>query len=53
MAVRRDMRRKVARVKAQAARVPRGMDLPGLTSSPERLAPDMMPVTPEKRTPKT
>ena len=25
----------------------------GLTSSPDMFAPDMMPVTPEKRTPKT
>ena len=52
-AVRSDMARKVARVKAQAERVPRGMFLAGLTSSPDMLAPDMMPVTPEKRTPKT
>ena len=32
---------------------PSNLYLAGLTSSPDMLAPDMMPVTPEKRTPNT
>jgi hypothetical protein len=52
-AVRRASSMKVRKVKRQAERVPRGMLLLGEMRSPERLAPAMMPVTPEKRTPKT
>ena len=44
---------RVARVNRQAPRVPLGMFFPGDTSSPDMLAPAMMPVTPENRTPNT
>ena len=66
--VSRERSRKVARVRAQAERVPvlckyfffmyllnlpLGIEKPGFFSSPERFAPAMTPVTPEKTTPKT
>ena len=51
--VRMESRRKVRSVRRQADRVPVGMLRLGVTRSPERLAPDMMPVTPEKRTANT
>ena len=51
--VRRLRRMKVMKVVAQADSVPMGMFLPGDLRSPDRLAPAMMPVTPENRTAKT
>jgi hypothetical protein len=40
-------------VNAQADKVPLGMFFPGDLSSPDMFAPDMIPVTPENKTPKT
>ena len=42
-AVRMARTMKVAKVKAQEERVPRGMDRPGCFSSPDRFAPAMIP----------
>ena len=41
------------KVNKQAPKVPLGILLPGEINSPDILAPDIIPVTPEKRTPKT
>ena len=51
--VRRLRRMKVVKVVKHADRVPRGMFLPGDLRSPDRLAPAMIPVTPENKTAKT
>ena len=44
---------KVTNVKRQADNVPLGILFPGDTKSPDKLAPAIMPVTPENKTPKT
>ena len=41
------------RVKKQADNVPLGILLCGETNSPDKFAPDIIPVTPENKTPKT
>merc|ERR1712079_141686 len=48
--VRRARMMKVVKVVRQADRVPLGILLAGSFRSPDRFAPAMMPVTPEKRT---
>ena len=53
IAVRRERIMKVEKVKRLADKVPLGILLPGEMRSPDKLAPAMTLVTPEKRTPNT
>ena len=43
-----DSESRIEKEKAQADNVPLGILLPGDTNSPDILAPDIIPVTPEK-----
>ena len=53
IAVRSDTRDNMDKVKKQAPNVPLGILLLGAINSPDILAPDIIPVTPENKTPKT
>ena len=47
-AVKNDSESRIEKEKAQADNVPLGILLPGDTNSPDILAPDIIPVTPER-----